>query len=356
MKTFLKKSRDIAKIILKTIGRFFVKYAYFFKKVGIALLTLVCSTILIFFLLRLIPGDVVREYALRLAQQRGISYDAAYEMAKQLLNYDPDANIFVQFYKYAVGLLHGNLGSSMYVEDITANLLIKERLPWTLLVSSIALVISFVLGTTFGSYMARKRKGVTNGILNGYIVLSGSIPDYCFGLFLVLIFAVNLKWFPMQGNYNVSYSTPGFNIKYILDVMYHAFLPILTLVIVQTGGWALQMRGSSIGVLGEDYILSAKARGISNSTITRKYLKRNALLPLITNLAVCFAALFGGSVLIESIFNYPGIGLELSARIGQKDYFVVQGIMFFSSFMVIVVNLITDSIYSLVDPRVKEEK
>lgn len=341
-------------VAAKAVARFFVKHAYFFKKLGIALLTLACSTVIIFFILRLIPGDVVREYALQIASKRGISYDAAYQIAIQLLNYDPEASVFVQFFKYVGGLFRGNLGSSMYVDGVTANLLIKQRLPWTLFITSVALIISFLIGTWMGSFMARKRKGAANVALNTYIVTSGSVPDYLMGLLLVLLLAYTVPIFPAQGNFDINVSTPGFNLTFFIDVIYHAFLPVFAYVLVQTGSWALLMRGSSIGVLGEDYINAARARGLRTGTITRKYLKRNAMLPLITTLAITFAALFGGSTLMESIFNYPGIGLELAARIGQKDYFVVQGIMFFSSAMVIVVNLLTDSIYSLVDPRVRE--
>lgn len=354
IKNIWSKIRRVLMIVIRAIGGFFVKYCYFFKKLGIALVTLVCSTILIFFILRLIPGDIVREYALSLAQKRNISYDSAYKLAVQLLNYDPDASIFVQFWTYVTGLLKGNLGSSMYVEGVTANLLIAQRLPWTLLVTSVALLISFLLGTAMGSFMARKRKGAANAAMNSYIVVSGAIPDYLMGLILVLVFAYVLPIFPAQGNYNINNVTPGFNFPFIIDVLYHACLPILAYVLVQTGSWALLMRGSAVGVLGEDYIKAAKARGISSGVITRKYLKRNALLPLVTNLAIVFAGIFGGSTLMESIFNYPGIGLELAARIGQKDFFVVQGILFFSSAMVILVNLITDSIYSIIDPRVRE--
>lgn len=339
----------------RAIAGFFYKYRYFWKKLGIALLTLAFSTVVIFFIIRLIPGDIVREYALGLASSRNIPYDEAYRLAVQMLNYDPNESIFMQFFRYVGGLFRGELGVSLYNEDITANLLIKQRLPWTLFISSASLLISFLLGTWLGSLMARKRKGVADTAISSYIVVSGSVPDYLMGLLLVLIFAYTLKIFPSQGNYDAFYSTPGFNFKFFWDVLRHAFLPIMAYVFVQTGTWTLMMRGSSIGVLGEDYIAAAKARGLSERTITRKYLKRNALLPLVTSLAVSFAALFGGSPLMGSIFNYPGIGLELSARIGMKDYFVVQGIMFFTSSMVILVNLITDSVYSLIDPRVRKE-
>lgn len=334
------------------IGKFFYRYRYFWNKLGVALITLALTTLLIFFILRLTPGDIVHNYALALASQRNVSYEEGYRLAVMLLNYDPNEPVFSQFFRYIGGLFRGELGNSLYAEGITANLLIKQRLPWTLFISSVALFISFVVGCFLGSFMARKRSGFREGAITSYIVVSNSIPDYLMGLLLVILFAYELNIFPAQGNYDIAY-TPGFNLPFIGNVLYHAFLPILAYVFVQTGGWAMSMRGSAVGVLGEDYINAARARGLPERLITRKYLKRNAMLPLITSLALSFAGLFGGSVLMESVFNYPGIGMELSARIGSRDYFVVQGILFFTSAIVIIVNLITDSIYSLIDPRVR---
>ncbi|WP_264230134.1 ABC transporter permease [Acholeplasma laidlawii] len=334
--------------------KFFSDNGYYFKKILIALITLFSSVIIIFLILRLIPGNVVHEYAISLAQKRGISYQDAYRLAVQLLNFDPSETVFQQFIRYITGLFSGNLGQSLYVDDVNVNLLIKQRLPWTLLITSLALMISFITGTAMGSFMARKRKSKRTAAMNSYIVVAGSMPDYLVGLILVLIFAYQLKIFPAQGNYNIIDVTPGFNISFILNILYHAFLPVLAFVIVQTGGWALLMRGNAIGVLGDDYVKAAQARGISEKNIRSKYLKKNAMLPLVTSLALTFGALFGGSTLMETIFNYPGLGMELASRIGMKDYFVVQGLMFFTSAIIIFINLITDLLYPLIDPRVKK--
>ena len=347
------KSLGKSKFNMTAVGKFFVKYKYFFSKVGVSLITLALSIILLFFLLRQIPGDIVHLYALGLQQRQGINYDRAYELASQLLNYDPNENIFQAFFRYIGGLFRGELGESYLETGVSANSLIKTRLPWTLFISSVALFISFFLGTFIGGYVAQKRQGVANKIASSYIAISGSIPDYLMALLLVIIFAYQLKWFPAQNNYDAFKVTPGFNLPFILNVLYYAFLPILSYTIVQTGNWILQMRGSTIGVLGEDYILAARARGLKDRTIRSKYMRKNALLPLITSLGVSFGALFGGATLMESIFNYPGIGLEISNRVVNKDYMVVQGLIFFSAAMVIFVNLIVDLIYPLVDPRVR---
>lgn len=338
----------------KTVQAFLIKYRYFFAKVGVSLLTLALSIILLFFLLRMIPGDVVEIYALKIQNQQGLTYDRAYELATQLLNYDPNENVLEQFVRYCGGLLHGQLGESYLETGVSANSLIKTRLPWTLFVSSCALFVSFFIGVGVGGFVAQHRKGVVNKVVSAYISVSGSIPDYLMALLLVILFSYKLKWFPAQNNYDAFSVTPGWNLPFISSVLQHAFLPILSYALAQTGTWIMQMRGSCIGVLGEDYIWAARARGISDCTIRKRYMKKNALLPLITSFGVSFGSLFGGATLMESIFNYPGIGLEISNRIISKDYMVVQGLIFFSAFMVIAVNLAVDMIYPLIDPRVRK--
>lgn len=347
-KTFITKAWKVVLAFLK-------KYHYFFEKLGISLLTLALSTILLFFILRMIPGDIVEIYALKLQNQQGITYDRAYELATQLLNYDPNENVFSAFFRYIGGLFQGKLGDSYLEENVSANTLIATRLPWTLFISSVALFISFFVGIAIGGYIATHRNGVASKVASGYIAISGSIPDYLLALLFVIIFGYTLKWFPTQNNYDAFATTPGFNLPFLGSVLYHAFLPILSYSVVSIGSWILHMRGSAIGVLGEDYILAARARGLPERTIRSKYIRKNALLPLITMLGISFGALFGGATLMESIFNYPGIGLEISNRIIAKDYLVVQGLIFFSAFMVIIVNLVVDLIYPLIDPRVREK-
>ncbi|CDR30217.1 Glutathione transport system permease protein gsiC [Acholeplasma oculi] len=340
--------------IMNKIANFLYKYRFLFVKVGVALITVFLATILIFFVLRLIPGDIVHNYALNLASQRNIPYEEARRLAVMMLNYDPNENIFLQFARYFGGIMRGELGRSLYTEAITANLIIKNLLPWTLFIASVSLLISFLIGTKMGASMARKRDGKKHKVYFSFIVVSTSIPDYLIGLLLVSIFAYRFGLFPPSGNYDIKFD-PGLNIGFILSVLHHAFLPVLAYVISQIGSWAMLMRGSAIGVLGEDYIMAARARGVSEKVIAKKYLHKNALLPLITSMAVSFGILFGGAPLMESIFNYPGIGSELSARIGSRDFFVVQGILFFTSVMVIIVNLIADSIYSFIDPRIRRD-
>ncbi len=336
---------------LRYIGAIFYKLRFLWKRIGFAAITLVLATILGFFLIKMMPGNPVFVFAKRLSDERRIPMDEAYRLAALLLNYDPDLNVWQQFMNYVRGLLSGDLGTSMYRDDVNVLLIVKDFLPWTLFISSIALLISFFVGIMMGGRMAYRRKGIGEVAANSYIIVSGAIPDYLWGMILIFFFGVRLAWFPIQGNYDLLLELDG--VPFVVNILYHAFLPILAFAIVQIGGWALSMRGSAIGVLGEDYIYAAKARGLSQRTIVSRYLRRNSMLPLITSLAMSFAALFGGAPLMETIFNYPGFGSEFSKAIGMRDYFLIQGLMVFMSFVLITANLIADSLYSLIDPRVR---
>ncbi len=340
--------------IMSGIKWFFFRYRFLWQRIGIAILTLFLTTILTFILVRSMPGSLIDSYALELAAQRNITLEEARRLAIQILNWNPDESMIHQFFRYVGGLLQGNLGSSMYIDGLTANDVIKKTLPWTLFVATIALAISFFIGTAMGTRLAWKRKGTEEVISSSFIVITSSIPDYLIGLILLYFLAYQNKFFPSNGAYDLMVASPGFNIQFIISCCYYAFLPILAYSLAQIGGWALSAKGSAVGVLGEDYINAARARGLPNKIIIRRYLKRNALLPLVTSLAITFAFLFGGSPVMESIFNYPGIGQQFSICIGRRDYFMVQGILFFISVVVIFVNLVADSIYSLIDPRIRK--
>ncbi|MGI6781366.1 MAG: ABC transporter permease [Acholeplasmataceae bacterium] len=340
------------KDILNSIKKIFIKYRYFFERVIIAICTLFLCSIVTFFLMRMMPGDVVDNYTYNLMAQKQLPYDSARRLAVQLLNYDPDENIFVQLGRFYSGLFRGNLGQSIYVEGLTTNDIIKKSLPWTLFISSCGLFLSYVIGTAIGARMAYKRKGVENAMYSTYIVVSSTIPDYLFGLIILYIFGYTLGFFPTFGAYDIEV-TVGLNFRFLLSCLHHAFLPICAYVFTGIGGWALSMKGSCTGVLGEDYVNAGIARGLPEKIIVKKYLKKNAKLPLITSLALSFAGLFGGSSVMESIFAYPGIGYAFSSYVASRDYFIMQGLFFFMSVVIIIANLIADSIYTIVDPRIR---
>ncbi len=337
-------------LALKIKG-FFGRTQYFWTKLILTLLTLLITVMLSFVLIKSIPGDVVHNYALTIQNTQKISYEEAYETATRLLNYDPEESLFSSFLRYCGGLLQGNLGQSMYMENVTVNSLIKTYLPWTLLVSSVSLLLSFIIGTNMGVHMARKRNGLTDTVFTGIITVTSSIPDYLLGVILLMYLGSALGLFPTYGAYDISAKE---NLgTYILSIAHHAALPIITYTVAQVGNWALMSKGSAVAVLGDDYVNAAIMRGLPPRLIERRYLKRNAMLPLITSLVISFAYLFGGSSVMESVFSYPGIGKAFTTYIGKRDYFVVQGLFVFLSFFIIIANLVADTVCGLLDPRIR---
>lgn len=347
------KNSSIKNVLLKigkTIIKFFYNNRYFWKRLGIAVINVIFAVMLTFLVLTLTPTNAIDQYAQMLVEQRAISLEEARKLAVEILGYDPNANVFVQLWNYICNLFRGNLGTSVYLKDVSANSVIKQFLPYTLFISAIALLISFLIGISMGANMAWKKSPAKDTLMTSYIVTSSAVPDYIWGLILLYVFGCTLGWFPLNGARDVTNGLPV-----IIDLLWHAALPIISMVIVQTSSWALLMRGSAVSVLGEDYVNAAKARGIPNRIIVRKYLRRNAMLPLVTQVAISFATIFGGSTLIESIFSYPGLGLQLATYIGMRDYFVVVGILFFTSVIIIFANFVADSIYSFIDPRVRRD-
>lgn len=334
------------------IEQFFYKYRYLWARIGIAVITLILAMFLCFLLLELMPADSVDQMAVKLATERRISFDEARELAIEILGYNPDESVLKKLGNYVSNLLSGNLGTSVVNPSINVNSVIAKTLPWTLFVATFSLAISFAIGTLLGAYMAWKRGRASDTVMTSYIVVSSAVPDYILALIVLLVFGYQLEWFPQMGAYSIRY-TPGFNIGFIGSCLYHAILPIITNVFVQTAGWMLLMRGSSVAVMGEDYIWAARARGIPEKTIVSKYMRKNAMLPLIASVALTFAGLFGGSPLMESIFNYPGIGQAFSLYVGQRDYFMIVGILLFESAILVFANLVADSLYSVIDPRIR---
>jgi len=247
-------------------------------------------------------------------------------------------------------VIRGDLGVSLTrgrpVMDIIA-----YDLPWTVFVLSIAICLSFTLGILLGTFMAYKG-GRIDSISSTFLTIVSSIPQYIVGILLIVIFIFELRWFPTGGRYSLGVR-PGFTWEFISDVLWHATLPILTYTIVSTGSWAITMRGSVTSVLGEDYVLAAEARGLRKGRIMKKYVMRNAILPLFTQLLITIGYMFAGAVFIENIFAYAGIGYTLLWALNNRDYPLLQGIFSIITFSVIAANLFTDLIYGKLDPRVR---
>jgi len=259
-------------------------------------------------------------------------------------------NPVLGFAQYMVNTFKGNWGWSV-VYGLPVLTLIARYLPWTLFIVVSANLISFFVGVYLGQYMAYHRGGLGDQAITQFITVKRSIPVYIYAALLIYFLGFEYHIFPTHGAYS---GTPGFNLRFITSVLYHAALPIFTLAFASFGHWALSMRGNIISVLGEDYVTYAEARGLPSSWIQRRYVGRNALLPLYTGIIIALGTSFGGAVFVESVFSYPGVGALLSSSLGNGDWALGMGILLILILAVVLGMVIADLTYSLIDPRVRQ--
>lgn len=308
-----------------------------------------------FFLIRLMPGNPVDVYIDFLVNQQNITYEEARARAGSQFKFDPDANVFVQYVEYMGRLIRLDLGESITSTGTRVIEQIARFLPWTVFSVGLGLFISFILGVTIGTVMAYRRNTWLDNFFSLLASILGAVPNYIWGLMILIVFGVQLQWFQigaLRGTYNPSL-TPGFNLTFILSVLTHAALPVLVYVMGSIGRWMLNMRNSTIGTLGEDYVNVARARGLPPSRILLAYVGRNAALPMFTLLAIDIGFIIGGSVIIEELFVYKGIGSFLFWSISQRDYTSMQGVFLVITISVVFSNVLADLLYSRLDPRVR---
>lgn len=325
------------------------------RRLAKAFFTVWFVTSLIFFLVRLMPNNPVEVYINELILFYNLTYAEARDQAASLFAIDLDAPMHEQYVEYMGRLLRGDLGTSLRSPGVPVMDIIVTFLPWTVFSVGIGLLLSFTLGIGLGMLMAYKREGFWEPILSGIASMLSSIPSYIIGIVLLVYLGVYWGLVPihqMRGSRSPGIQ-PGFTLEFITDIFFHAALPIATYVLATIGIWILSMKSSTISTLGEDYVTVARARGLSETRITTAYVGRNAMLPLITQLAINIGFVVGGSVLIESIFIYRGIGYRLLEALNTRDYPMMQGIFLIITISVVFSNLLADFVYSWLDPRVR---
>ncbi len=310
-----------------------------------------------FVLIRLMPGNPIQ---IRIDQlmNRGMTYDEAEAQAANLFDFDPDAAVFQQYLDYLGKVTRGDLGRSILGGGAPVTAIILEFLPWTLFSVGLGLLISFLVGAALGALIAYRRGGWLDNLITALSSILYGIPDYVIALLLILVAGVQLQWFQvgqMRGAADPALP-PGFTPEYIASVFKHALLPVGTYVLSTAGSWVLAMKSSTLSTLGEDYITVAKARGLSETRILAAYVGRNALLPLVTRLAISIGFVVGGSVIVEAFFQYPGLGQRLLRAITDRDYTTMQGIFLVISISVVASNALSDLLLGWLDPRVRVGK
>lgn len=328
-----------------------LSFGYIFKRFGMFLLTVWLGTSVIFLVPRLAPGDPVQAMIGRMLTE-GTNVENAQDMVESYrerfgLN-DP---IYVQYFKYLYNSATFNSGYSLAFFPSRVDDMIARSLPWTIGLLFVALILSFIIGNAIGALLAwRQTPNVVRWLLPISLTFT-SIPAYMVGIMLLFFFSFSLEWLPYAGNYDRGL-TPGWDLNFIVSIIKHAILPAMSIILVSMGRWALGMRGMMITTDGEDYMILADAKGLKPSRIFWRYGVRNAILPQVTAFGVALGALAGGSVLVEIIFTYPGVGHLLYQGILNSDFTLIQGIVFYVIVGVSLAVLILDLTYPLIDPRI----
>ncbi len=323
------------------------------KRALTVVVTMFSALTLIFFLIRLMPGNPVDVMMAQLLMQ-GYSAEEAAHVVATMVPFVPTDPIHTQYFEFLKGFFRGDLGASIIYATPIASILIYA-IPWTVFLVSISLIISFSLGILLGMFMAYRRGGVFDRFFSLFSSVTRALPPYVVGVFLILFLAGQLHWFPILGPYDSSRfgSKPGFTLDFIANVFYHAFLPVMSYVLTSIGGWVLAMKSSTVSVLGEYFVTAAEARGLRERRIVTSYVGRNAILPLFASLAVAIGYIFSGSVFIENIYSYPGIGKFLASSIPTRDYTLMTGCFLVTTVATVLSNFLADLLYSRLDPRIR---
>jgi peptide/nickel transport system permease protein len=317
---------------------------YVTRKALQALATLTFVLAFNFFMFRVMPGNPVALLA------RSNLHLTRAEQAEQIREFGLEQPLPRQFLTYLGATVRGELGRSFKSgRSVTEE--IGGRVWPTVLLVGLSTLLSTIFGLLLGIWGAwRRGSGLDKGSLFGSLILY-SVPEGWLGMMLLILFAGTLAWFP-AGGYQDATGSGG--IAHLTDVLNHLFLPALTLTLGYIGEYVIIMRSSLLEVMGDDYIMTARAKGVKDADVRRRHAVPNALLPTLTLVFYSFGFVLGGSVLIEAVYSWPGLGLLTYQAIGDLDYPIIQGIFLIYSAAVILFNLAADMTYGYLDPRIRE--
>ncbi len=323
---------------------------YFGRRIAFYVFTAWAAITINFFIPRLIPGDPVSALV---NGMRGQINTQQIESLTVLFGLDKQESVWLQYVHYLRQLAHGDLGISFGNFPLPVSTVLAQSLPWTLSLIGITTILSFAIGTLLGIVAGWRRGSWTDGLLPVTTFLS-SIPYFWLGLIAVAFLTGVNSFLPASGGYEPGL-IPAFDPIFVGSAVRHALLPALTIVVASVGGWLLSMRNMVVTVAAEDYITVAHAKGLSERRVVLSYAARNALLPSVSGFGMALGLVVGGTFLVEYVFSYPGIGLQMLQAIAKHDYPLIQGIFLVVTLAVLAANFLADLAYMLLDPRTRKE-
>lgn len=322
---------------------------FLIQRVAFYLFTAWAAITINFFLPRIMKGNPVTAYIQ--SNQGRISPEAVASL-RTLFGLDDGRSMFQQYLDYWGLLFSGDLGRSFSKGLAPVSEVINAALPWTIGLVGIATILSFAIGTAFGTYIGWKHGSRWDAVIPVATFFS-AVPYFWMGLIAIAVFSTSLGWFPSSHAYGKG-SVPNLSWSFIGEVLSHGALPAITIVLASLGGWILGMRNMMITVLNEEYVTVAEAKGLSNRNVMTRYAARNAVLPQIQSFALSLGFIVGGTLVMELVFSYPGVGKLLLDATNAKDYPLMQGIFLIITLAVLVANILADVAYAILDPRTRQ--
>jgi peptide/nickel transport system permease protein len=323
--------------------------SFLVRRLGFFVLTLWAALTLNFFIPRFMPGSPLDALRARTKNQLD---PAALNHMLTAFGFKPNANAFQQYLDYLGNMVTGQWGVSIGATlGEPVRTLVGQALPWTLGLVGVATIIAFLLGSLVGTVAGWRRGGVIDSVLPPVFVVTSALPYFWVGLLLILVFSVWTNGFlPSDFNYDTDL-LPQFTAPFIANVLQHAILPGATIVVTAVGGWVLTMRNNMITVLAEDYVRMGRAKGLSNRRVMIQYAARNAMLPNLAGFAMSIGFVIAGSILVEYVFNYPGLGYLLYNAVQNTDYPLMQALFMLFTIAVLIALLVCDIAIAWLDPR-----
>ncbi len=323
---------------------------FILRRIGFYIIAAWVAVTVSFFLPRMVPGNPVAGIIANASQHGCDPYCVRSLIAE--FGVGSHTPLILQYLGYLGGLFQGNLGVSYFQGSQPVSTLIGEYLPWTVGLLGVATVISFVLGTTIGIVLGWLRGSRLDWFVPASTFFQ-AIPYFFLAMVLIELFASILKWFPPEYGYDIT-TTPGMNWPYISSIIGHGLLPGATVVLASMAGFLLGMRNQMLTTMDEDFVLVARAKGLPSRRVVW-YAARNAILPSISNFSLAISLVVAGQLLVEVVFDYPGVGHLLFQAVINHDYPLVQGVFVVIVLVVLMANLIADVVYAFIDPRARQE-
>jgi peptide/nickel transport system permease protein len=324
---------------------------YILRRLGFFVITLWACITINFILPRMMPGNPAIDM---MARYKGRISGSAYKALEIAFGVNTNQSLASAYVHYWANLFTGHLGTSLTFFPDSVTSVITSAVPWTLGLVGVTTIFAFILGTLVGMLGAWRRGGWLDSILPPIFIITSAFPYFWMALLAILFFSLKLHWLPQGFAYNTG-SRITMTWSFWVQVLKHAVLPAMTILITSIGGWILTMRNNMISTLSEDYVAMARAKGLSGRRIMLDYAGRNAILPNLTGFAMSLGFVVSGAVLVEYVFSYPGVGYMLLQAVENGDYDLMQALFLLITVAVLVAVLITDFVTFAIDPRTRTQ-